>query len=226
MPEPTGVTTEAEVIAGQAMYTRWTLPAYDVAVLGIASPLVWGCGRRRLLRNYQDNIGARHVELGVGTGWFLDHCSFPVARPRITLVDLNPTALRHTADRLARYNPTPVRANVLEPLPVPAREHDSVGLNYLLHCVPGDLRTKGVVLAHAAAATRSGGRVFGSTVLTHGVRPRPQARLFLRALNARGVFHNVDDRLDDLREQLEQPHFASYDLTVHRSIAVFSAVVR
>ncbi|MCP2262170.1 Methyltransferase domain-containing protein [Streptoalloteichus tenebrarius] len=214
------------MIAGQASYNRWTLSAYDLTVLGLASPLLWGCGRREMLRNYDRNVGARHVELGVGTGWFLDNCAFPVARPRITLVDLNPTALEFTARRLARYTPTPVRANVLEPLPVPAKEHDSVGLNFLLHCVPGDLRKKGVVLAHAAAVTRPGGRVFGATVLAHGVRLRPPARLLLRAYNAQGLFHNEADHLDDLRAQLEQDHFADYDLTVHGSVAVFSATVR
>lgn len=87
--------------AGQAIYTKWTLAGYDFAVLGVVNRTVWGCGTQTLLRNYQDNVGAEHVEIGVGTGYFLDCCRFPVDRPRIVLVDLNQDALSHTMRRLA-----------------------------------------------------------------------------------------------------------------------------
>jgi ubiquinone/menaquinone biosynthesis C-methylase UbiE len=158
----------------------------------------------------------------VGTGYFLDRCRFPVDRPRIVLVDLNRDALSHTMGRLARYRPLAVSANALDPLPLPPHSVDSVALNYLLHCVPGDADTKGAALGHAARAVKPTGRVFGATILSGGVRLTARARLLQRVLNATGVFHNDDDHLDGLRAQLER-HFAGYTLAVHGCVAVFSA---
>jgi hypothetical protein len=53
---------------------------------------------------------------------------------------------------------TSVRADALQPLPVPARQFDSVGMNFLLHCLPGDWPAKGSVFAHAATALQPGGQ--------------------------------------------------------------------
>ncbi|GGM36996.1 methyltransferase [Longimycelium tulufanense] len=215
---------DPEAVEGQqAVYGRWTLAGYDVAVWGLIAPLVWRCPRREVLRNYQRNLGRRHVELGPGTGYFLAHCELPIL-PRVTLVDLNPEMLRHASQRLRHLHPTPVRANVLEPLPVPRREHDSVALNFLLHCVPGNLTTKGVVFGHAAAASRPGGRVFGSTVLAKGVPVSMRARRLVRLYNARGIFHNADDSLEDLRAQLDT-YFVEYELTVRGCVAIFAGTV-
>ncbi|OLB73293.1 MAG: hypothetical protein AUI14_26775 [Actinobacteria bacterium 13_2_20CM_2_71_6] len=132
------MTDDPEVLAGQAIYRRRVLSSYDLVVLRLSNPLLWRCRTSRILRQY-DLVGADHLELGVGTGYYLDRCAFPVPEPRITLLDLNAETLRYTAQRLARYRPDLVRANVLEPLPVPRHHFDSVALNYLLHCVPGDL---------------------------------------------------------------------------------------
>ncbi|MEV0440594.1 class I SAM-dependent methyltransferase [Streptomyces spectabilis] len=208
------------VIDGQSGYSKPFLNFYDLTVYRGTAPLLWGCPPAVSRTLYDTEVGARHMDIGVGSGYLLHHARFPVAQPRITLVDLNPNSLAHTAHRLRRYEVATVRANVLEPLPVPKESHDSVGMSYLLHCVPGSLREKGIALAHAAAVVRPGGVVFGTTVLTGGVPVSRSARRALRMLNKRGAFHNEDDHLEDLRAQLDQ-HFDRHDLTVRGCVGIF-----
>lgn len=211
-----------DVVAGQAIYNRGLLAVYDVAVLGLSCRVLWRCPKAEMLAAYDRNVGARHLELGVGTGFFLDRCRFPDAQPKITLVDLNPNSLHVCAKRIARYRPETVQANVLEPLPVPAGAYDSVGMNFLLHCVPGDWPGKGAVFANAAAALRPGGRVFGSTILSAGVPVNPLGRVFMRLYNRTGIFHNAGDDLDGLRGQLTE-HFADHRLSIRGCVALFEA---
>ena len=90
--------------AGQAIYSPAFLRAYDALVYGFNHPLLWRCSKRRLVENYEGHIGARHLDVGVGTGALLDACRFPAAEPpRLTLLDMNPNSLATTAARLARY---------------------------------------------------------------------------------------------------------------------------
>ena len=211
-----------DVVAGQAIYNRITLATYDVAVLSLSCRLVWRCPKAEMLANYNRNVGRRHLEVGVGTAFFLDKCRFPDPRPRVTLVDLNPTVLRVAAGRISRYQPRAIRANALEPLPVPAGTYDSVAMNFLLHCLPGSWQVKGAALTGAATALCPGGRLFGSTILAEGVRTTPPARALMRLYNSRGIFHNADDDLTGLREQLAS-HFAHHRLTVRGCVALFEA---
>ncbi|MDW5329723.1 class I SAM-dependent methyltransferase [Plantactinospora sp. KLBMP9567] len=216
-----------EVIAGQAVYNRLVLAGYDGFVLGFSCSLVWRCAKRHMLDNYQRNIGGRHVEFGTGTAYFLDRCGFPTVTPELTLVDLNPTVLRVSATRVARYQPAVVQADVLQPLPfdddtLRTGHYDSVGANFLLHCLPGSWSDKAAVFDNAAAALRPGGRVFGSTILSSGVPVNVPARRLMKVYNARGIFHNADDDLAGLRWQLDQ-RFTDIQLTVRGCVALFEA---
>jgi ubiquinone/menaquinone biosynthesis C-methylase UbiE len=211
---------EQDVLAGQAIYTKNVLPFYDLSVFHAVMPLVWRCAVKHVQGLYDASVGARHLEMGAGTGYLLANTEFPVRNPEITLVDLNPTPLAYTAQRLERYNITQVQANVLEPLPVDGPV-DSAGLNFLLHCVPGSLKDKGVVLKNAAAVVRPGGVIFGSTILSAGVPVTPQARLLMKVFNARGIFHNDWDNLDDLRGALAG--LGRYKLVVRGCVALFRA---
>ena len=51
-------------------------------------------------------------------------------------MDLNPSPLQVAAKRLHRYRPKTHQANALEPFGLPAGTFESVGLNWLLHCLP------------------------------------------------------------------------------------------
>ena len=110
-PEP------ADVEAGQAVYSRAVLAVYDVGVLWFSNRFVWRCPSRHMRALYDRHAGARHLDVGVGTGYFLDHCRFPSPDPQITLLDLNENSLAAAAKRIRRYSPQAVRGNVLEPAP-------------------------------------------------------------------------------------------------------------
>jgi SAM-dependent methyltransferase len=209
------------VVAGQAVYNRWTLAAYDVVVLGLSCSLVWRCPSRTMTEAHSLWTGPRHLELGVGTGYFLDRAR-PAQRPEVVLVDLDPTALRTAAARISRLQPTTVQANVLEPLPVTAGAFDSVGLDFVLHCLPGSWPEKGAVLGHAAQALRPGGRLFGSTILAEGVPVGRTARALMGLYQSTGVFSNAGDDLAGLDRELGR-HVADHRITVRGCVALFEA---
>ncbi|MGI5213774.1 class I SAM-dependent methyltransferase [Plantactinospora sp. CA-290183] len=216
-----------EVIAGQAVYNRTVLAGYDLYVLGFSCRLIWRCPKRLMLANYDRNVGERHLELGAGTAYFPDRCRFPGPAPTLTLADMNPTVLRVSAARIARYRPTTIRADVLQPLPfdddrLRAGGYDSVGANFLLHCLPGTWAEKGAVLDNAKTALRPGGRFFGSTILSSGVPTTAPARRLMRIYNARGIFHNHGDDLAGLRAQLDA-RFQDVRVTVRGCVALFEA---
>ena len=209
---------------GQAAFTKDRLAAYDLLVLDLTCRLIWRCSSEHVLALYQKHLSGNHLEVGVGTGFFLDRCSFPASRPRLALLDLNSNCLEHAGQRVARYNPETYQANVLAPIEIDARRFDSVCLNYVLHCLPGALPEKGIVFAHLKALLNPGGVLFGSTVLQGGVHRTAPAKLFMRWLNARGVFCNKRDELDGLVRALEQ-HLTDVRVEVVGSVALFSGRV-
>ncbi len=214
--------TEREVLAGAAGYSRLTLAWYDLFVLGLVCPVVWRCHRREMLRWYDENVGASHLDLGPGTGFFLDRCAFPVARPSVTLVDLNDAVLRKAAGRVARLRPVTRRRDVLRPLDLGGDRFDSAGLNFLLHCLPGGMRHKARVFDHVLPYLKPDGRVFGCTVLASGVAHGRFAPAALRSLNEDETFHNSDDSLEELDRELSA-RFGRYELTACGSVGFFRA---
>jgi ubiquinone/menaquinone biosynthesis C-methylase UbiE len=136
-----------EVEAGQRVYTPLVLRVYDLFVLGFSNRFVWRCRSSRMLEQYERYVGPRHLDVGVGTGWFLDHCSWPVEEPRITLLDLNENSLSAASDRINRYTPTTVQRNVLDPVELGDARFDSIGANFLFHCLPGEIAWKAARVA-------------------------------------------------------------------------------
>jgi SAM-dependent methyltransferase len=190
------------VQAGQAVYTPWTLWAYDAFVLGFSNRFLWRCPTPRLLELYRRNVGAQHLDIGVGTGYFLDKTAWPVAQPEITLMDLNPHSLEAAARRIARYRPRAIIGNALQPLTVKG-PFSSVGLNYLLHCLPGTLREKSVVFDHLRPALAPGARV-------------------MDFYNRKSIFANASDSFASLEREL-RARFADVQLTRHGAVALFEA---
>lgn len=220
---PTAISPGDPAYAGQAVYTAGFLRIYDLLVLRFNGHLAWRCGPGRLVRMYDEHVSARHLDIGVGSGYFLDKCRYPVQSPDITLMDLNPNSLDAAANRIRRYQPQKHQANALEPFGLPAGTFDSVGLNWLLHCVPGDMTTKGVVFDHCMTVLAPGGVVFGSTVLTGGVPHTRFSRWMMDKLNdGNESFSNREDDLDTLTTQLDQ-RFHDTQVEVVGSVAIFSA---
>ncbi len=216
--------TPAEVEAGHAFYTKRSLALYDLAILWYFSRLAWKCPAPRLLQHYDEHVSSNHLDIGVGTGYFQNRCRFDSSTPRVALMDLNENCLDVASRRLARYGPEVYCADVLEPIPFDIRSFDSVGSNYLLHCLPGDIASKGVVFDHLRPLMNPGGRVFGATLLHDGVERNWLARTVMERNNKHGIFANVDDSLDGLRSTLAE-HLDNSVVDVVGCVGAFSGSV-
>ena len=214
----------SDVEAGQAAYTRQFLSVYDVLVLGLTCRFVWKCPSKRILDLYNRHVTGNHLDVGVGTGYFLNRCKFPSASPRVALMDLNANALEFTARRIGRYRPETYRRNVLEPIVIDAGKFDSVGISGLLHCLPGSIGSKAVALDYLKALMNPDGVLFGTTILQDCVQQSWIARRMAGALNAQGVFSNRHDYLDGLKRVLTE-RFRDVSIDIAGCAALFSGRV-
>jgi hypothetical protein len=53
--------TTAQVHAGQAVYTRNILSAYDILVLGLSNRYIWQCPSARIESLYNTHVSANHL---------------------------------------------------------------------------------------------------------------------------------------------------------------------
>jgi hypothetical protein len=204
-----------------ALYTPLTLRFYDTVVHRFSNRFVWRCTARELLDLYERNVSACHLDVGVGTGFLLDHARFPTERPSVTLMDVNTACLEMASRRIARHAPRVVQSSILEPLP-PIGPFSSVGLCYLLHCLPGDIPSKAVAFDHLQAVMAPAARIFGAT-LVQGSAPRSwMARRLMAFYNRKGFFSNTQDTAEDLETEMRS-RFSDVRIRMRGSVAVFEA---
>lgn len=213
--------TEEQVAAGQAVYTKPVLRAYDFIVLGVSNRWIWKCPTSELVAHYNRHVTANHLDVGVGTGYFLDKCRFPSSNPRVALLDLNQNTLDFAARRVARYKPETYRRSVLDPIDIQAEKFDSVGINYLLHCLPGSMAAKAVCFDHLKALMNPRAVIFGSALLQGGVERSGAAKRLMDVYNKKGIFSNTADDLDGLTTELRK-RFADVSVRVVGCAALFS----
>lgn len=182
-------------------YTPRFLRTYDRWVVGFMGPRVWKMGAGPGLDLYRNHMGRRHLDVGPGTGYFIAE-SDPPRSNDLTLVDPNPHVLEHCARTLGAWDPTTIRANVLEPLPLEG-PYDSAALAHVIHCLPGPMTEKARAVENVAAVLADDGVLFGGTVLGFSAEHTWPARMFLRLANLHGGFDNRDDDVEGLRTMLE-----------------------
>ncbi|EHC89260.1 SAM-dependent methyltransferases YbcY [Salmonella enterica subsp. enterica serovar Rubislaw str. A4-653] len=74
--------------SGAKVYNPFTLSLYDWWVLNISNKYAWKCPTdTRLLPFFLHHMGETHLDIGVGTGYYLKHAP---ATHAISLMDLNP----------------------------------------------------------------------------------------------------------------------------------------
>jgi len=196
--------TPEQMHAEKAAYNRVLLPLYDSCVLGFSNRFAWKCPTSRQLELYTKYASVNHLDVGVGTGYFIDNCRFASPPSRLVLLDINRNSLEVSARRVARYKPLALQRNLLEPLDIPGPGFDSVGMNYVLHCLPGGMETKAVVLDQLKKVMNPGAVLFGSTTLYEGIQKNLLARIFLAAYNTLGIFSNRGDTLEGLKKALAE----------------------
>lgn len=209
------------LLSRQPAFNGWTLPHYDW-LLEFTCGQIWRCPTERTLELYARHLSDNHLEVGVGTGYFLQHSRFPRPRPKLALLDVNHHCLHYTAARLARYAPIAHAANVLKPLSLALTPVDSIAINYVLHCMPGTMSEKGIVFDNLRPYLKDGGVLFGSTVLRREVPCDWRARAAMTLYNSSRVFCNLTDSLDDLRAALNRS-FKEVQIDIVGCVVQFSA---
>jgi SAM-dependent methyltransferase len=148
---------------GQSEYTPFFLRIYDPVILGFFTRVVWRCPTTLLVERYRRHIRPRHLDVGPGTGYFLERAGLAAGTP-VTILDPNMNVLDHASQRLQRLDITAIEADVLKPLPLDGT-FDSAALHGVIHCLPGPLARKAVAVANVAAVLAPTGVLFGATIL-------------------------------------------------------------
>lgn len=212
---------ETAVAKAHAVYTPFTLSIYDVLVHGLSNRFAWRCPTRRLVELYRDNLSPDHLEAGVGTGLLLDRAATSKLK-RLVLLDANRNCLDRAGLRLARFKPELHQVNLLAPLALSAAPVASVGLTYVLHCLPGRMDEKLSAIDHLRPLMRDGAPLFGATILGCGIAPNRAASALLDLYNAKGVFNNREDDLASLSDGLRR-RFTDVDIAQEGCVAIFRA---
>jgi hypothetical protein len=112
--------------------------------------------------------------------------------------------------------------NVLEPINIDTPGFDSIGIMNLLHCLPGNVKSKGVVFNNLKVLLNPNGVVFGSTFLYGGVQRSLLATYSLHLTNRWGLMTNMEDDLEGLKGILVQ-HFVHSIVQVIGCVGLFVA---
>ena len=216
--------TREDVEAGQAAYTPRMLKFYNFLILNVIVPYIWRCPINNVVKMYNQNITSNHLEIGVGSGYFLENSKFASDNPRLALMDLNPNSLKYTDAKVSHFKPEIYRANILEPIETDIEKFDSIGINAVIHCLPGTMDTKLVVFDHIKSLLNPGGVVFGSTILNIGVKQNWLTKRFMKRFNEQKIFCNLKDDLSTLENGLAE-RFSNSEVNVIGTAALFRAEI-
>jgi hypothetical protein len=209
------------VARAHAVYTPFTLAIYDVLVHGLSNRFAWRCPTRRLIALYRDNLASEHLEAGVGTALLLDRAA--TARlSRLVLLDANRNCLDRAGRRLARFEPKLHQVDLLAPFTLDVAPVASIGLTYVLHCLPGRMDEKLKAVDRLRPLMKKDAILFGATILGRSIAPNPAASALLDLYNAQGVFNNREDDLAALSDGLRR-RFADVAIAQEGCVAIFRA---
>jgi hypothetical protein len=215
------MTIDEEVRRGAGVYSKPVLRIYDFLVVRLCNSLAWRCPSPLMLVQYNRLTGRRHLDVGPGTGWYLEKARLPEGA-HVWLMDLNSNSLESASSGLEGIPHNRLVSNVLDPLPEEVGPFDSIAVNYLFHCVPGSWDEKGAAFGHLADGMVDDGALFGATILGSGVEHNLGGRALMSLYNRLGIFHNRRDDAAGLWSSLEAA-FREVDVDVVGTVAVFSA---
>ncbi|KAF2228853.1 hypothetical protein EV356DRAFT_476415 [Viridothelium virens] len=208
-------------------YNSALLYIYNILVLSLVNTYIWRCPtKENMLALYKQRAGRRHCDIGIGTGYYLDHLDY-ADDASVDLIDIETTPLSSTQNLLRRRNPRlPIHTHVRdilsdEKLPGDV-SYDSVGLTYLWHCLPGPASRKARIFSKIEEVVSPGGVVFGATVLGRGPWHGWSASCLVRVLNWIGQFDNMNDTKDTVQKGLEE-NFRDVKTWIVGSVLLFEA---
>ncbi len=206
---------------GQSEYTPFFLKIYDPLILGFFTRVVWRCPTTLLVERYRRHIRPRHLDVGPGTGYFLERAGLPDGQPR--------------------HHPRPECARPRSCLPAPAAPGHHGGRGRRLQAAAHrwtvrlrraerrDPLPTGTALAQGCGRGQRGCRPRADWRPLRRIDPRDFRAThlvvaeILDANNRRGIFDNLGDTQEGLREILEAS-FEQVELETVGSMAIFAAM--
>lgn len=210
-----------DIQASAAIYNKTVLKIYDFWVHGFSNHYLWRCPTSHLIALYQQSTSNNHLEVGVGTGFFLQRVPFTQLKPRLVLMDLNPNTLEIVSQKLQRFQPAGVINDILAGQQPNLPLFDSIAFNYVWHCLPAEA-DKAQAFANLAKFLQPNGVLFGSTLLAKDISQNLAAKALMKLYQHKGIFGNQYDDLTRLETALQQ-NFSRYHIQQIGSAAIFSA---
>lgn len=206
------------------IYSKSLLSFYDLYVFKCVSPIFFRCPSEKIIDFYLNNVSENHLEVGAGTGFLLKKCQNAEKIKHLSLLDLSENCLQATQKSIKPIKATVYKANILEALPLQNRKFKSIGLNFVLHCVPGNFKTKGMALLNLGNHLTEDGSIFGSTAI-YDSNQNIMAKLVMDAYNKSGIFNNIDDKKNEL-EDILLSDFNNVSVTQISNVIFFKASKR
>ncbi|HTF69157.1 MAG TPA: class I SAM-dependent methyltransferase [Edaphobacter sp.] len=209
--------------SGASVYSPTILKLYDFGVLGLSNRFVWQCPTKTvLLPFYKEHLGLKHLDVGVGTGFYIARAGLTRSH-QVSLLDLNENSLQAAAAQVKKAKVRTFMRDVMQPSSEPADTgYDSISLFYLLHCLPGTMDDKETAIVNLKRYLSKDGVLYGATILGDEAAHNAVGRVLLRLYNEKGVFHNMADTLGDLQRMLRR-QFQNVQIQRHNKVALFVA---
>lgn len=221
-------TFDPSSLRASRIYKGLLLKIYDGFVVYYSNHWMWDYPRLRQLDFYNRYATAHHAEVGLATTWYLENFRKRYNSYDFTLIDLSADALSYAQDRL-EHGPirsvikslSTIHTDILENIPTD-KKFNSVGLNFVIHCLPGTIESKTRAIANIADILTDDGVLFGTTLLGQPAQSHINAKVVNKLYNRLGVFSNTTDTHEGLKNILEQ-HFHEVSIDEHWSGAGFVA---
>jgi len=213
---------QEDIQAGQSIYTQKSLLVYDLMVTRFSNRFVWQCPRKTLIDFFKEHTSINHLDIGVGTGYFLNQLHLVPGKQRLGLLDMNKACLEHAKIKLNQFAPEIYQYSIFEPFTSISKKFDSVSLNYVLHCLPGNVAQKAIGFDHIKAILNQNGKIFGTTILGKNVKHNGLATKLLTIYNNKKIMHNLNDSCDELISELRK-RFSKVDVKIRGCVALFVA---
>jgi ubiquinone/menaquinone biosynthesis C-methylase UbiE len=138
----------------------------------------------------RDQRQLRLLDIGCGTGRFLDFVKQAWPRLNIIGLDMSDAYIRHAKRHLSQRSPTSFVVSKAEAIPLPDKSQDAVTSIYLFHELPPKVRRS--VLRECARVLKPGGRLILLDSLQRNDRP------------------DYDGMLQVFPQNYHEPFYASY----------------
>ena len=207
--------------ASAKIYSKLVLSVYDLWVLKISNRFFWKCPTSEQLKYFEQFYSDNHLDIGVGTGYYLKHNSETQLGRRLALMDINRNSLTVAEKTLSHYKPEIYIQDILKPISQPIQPFSSVSISYLLHCLSGPFNKKELVFRHIKEILEPGGILFCSTIVNQGDFNLLATRL-MKTYNQKGIFGNLEDTKQNLETTLHQ-HFSWVQIKMVGHVALFAA---